>query len=63
MTNDDLQEPPICQLGMTFTEAISFRKVRIIFNYPFCFFEEPFIILYERICNDSQRMVSRLVCL
>ena len=32
MTNDDLQESPICQVGMTFTEAISFRKVRLIFN-------------------------------
>ena len=28
MTNDDLQGSPICQLGMMFTEAISFRKVR-----------------------------------
>jgi hypothetical protein len=38
MTNDDLQESPICQLGMMFTEVISFRKVRLIFNYAFCFF-------------------------
>ena len=32
ITNDDLQGSPICQVGMTFTEAISSRKVRLIFN-------------------------------
>jgi Cytochrome P450 len=32
MTNGDLQESPICQVRMMFTEAISFRKVRLIFT-------------------------------
>ena len=38
MTNDDLQGSHICQVGMMFTEAISFRKVRLIFNCALCFF-------------------------
>ena len=40
MTNDDLQDVPICQVGMTFTEATSFRKVRLVFNCAFCFLWE-----------------------
>ena len=50
MTNDDLQESPICQLWMMFTEAISFRKVRLILNYPFSFFWKPLIIW----CNGAK---------
>ena len=38
MMNNDLQESPICQAGMMFTMAISFRKVRLIFNCSFCVF-------------------------
>jgi Cytochrome P450 len=67
MTNDDLQESPICQLGMMFTEAISFRKVRLIFNCVSCFFfgggDLPLILWSKRIYHDSQCMVSRLVVL
>jgi hypothetical protein len=35
MTDDDLQDSPICQVGMMFTKAISFRKVSLIFNSLF----------------------------
>ena len=64
MTNDEIQESPICQLGMMYTEAILFRKVRLIFYYcPFCLFGSlPLIIWFKRIYNNSQCMVSRLVC-
>ena len=35
MMNDNLQDSPICQLRMVFTEGISFRKVRLIFGSLF----------------------------
>ena len=38
MTDDGLQDSPICQVWMMFTEAISFRKVGLVLNYPFYFF-------------------------
>jgi hypothetical protein len=40
MTNDDLQDYPIHQVGMMFTEAISFRKVRIGFQLLILLFWE-----------------------
>ena len=63
MTDDDLQDSPICQVGMMFTKAISFRKVSLIFNSLFAsfFLRLRLIVGSKRIYNGSQCMVSRLV--
>lgn len=60
---DDLQDSHTCQVGMMFTEAISFRKVRffLISNCSFRFSGKFLLIhLAKRNYNDGQYMVSHL---